>query len=79
MASLKDLYDSEVIDSIVRNYSADVSVDGPPTEPKVDPLTDIAAPRYTADEGEFTFSSVFGEPTTIPNIPIPMFAIENWD
>ena len=79
MASLKDLYDSEVIDSIVRNYSADVSVDGPPTEPKVDPLTQIAEPKYTADEGEVKFSSVFWEPTTIPDLPIPMFAIEDWD
>ena len=79
MASLKDLYDSEVIDSIVRNYSSEVSVEDKPTAPKVDPLTLIDTKKYAAGDGEMMFSSVFWQPENIPDVAIPMFAIEDWD
>ena len=79
-AALRDLYDKEVIESIVRNYSDDVSLEAEITkEPIVDPLTLIDTIEYQCGDNEVMFSVVFWHPDTIPDIPIPNFAVADWD
>ena len=81
MASLKSLYDKEVIDSIVSSYS---SSKGEPLEEGeeevevIDPFTQIDIKEFKTGKGEKLFSTIFWKPKTIPNIPIHVFKDTDW-
>jgi cobaltochelatase CobS len=72
--SLKDVYDSDIIKSIVETAQADQEL-----KPVEDPFI-IKAP-YTFDKGtnDVMFSDMFWKPKEIPDIPLPMFSKEDWD
>lgn len=70
--SLKGLYDSEVVESIVQTAIHEQKDTKPDN---YDQFKD-----YTFDKGENTvkFSDVFWAPKEIPNLPLPMFKKEDW-
>lgn len=78
MAKLKDLYDKDVIDSIVQSYS-DQEEPSSDAEPKDDPFTQIDVKVFDKGKGERLFSSMFWKPKHIPDIPIRKFKRSDWD
>jgi len=74
MANLKDLYDPEVISSIVKSYSHEVEefTDG------ANPLDSIVKRPMDATTGEHTFSDLFWEPVSIPNLPLKTYYKKDW-
>jgi cobaltochelatase CobS len=76
MANLKDLYDSDVIDSIVQSYTEEVEEDG---TPKANKLDDISIRTVSLTGQTKLFSELFWEPTLIPDLPIPVFKVSDWD
>ena len=76
MAQLRDLYDKNVIDSIVQSYSDDVE---PDTKPKDDPFIKVEVKEYESTQGTTLFSKLFGwKPKLIPDLPIPTFNKDDW-
>jgi MoxR-like ATPase len=70
--SLKGRYDSDVIEQIVRTEQAEQA------KPAVDPYEKIKDYEFDKPEGTVLFSEVFWEPRDIPDIPLPMFKVEDW-
>ena len=71
-SSLQGLYDSSVIESIVQSQVI------PPEEIKAPDYEKFKEYKFKAGENTVLFSSVFWKPKEIPDIPIPMFAVEDW-
>ena len=70
---LKGLFDSDVIDSIVKAAKDEQEVK------KEDPFEITAAPKLEKKDGTVLFSKAFGwEPKDIPDIPLPMFKRGDW-
>ena len=78
MASIKDLYDKDVIDSIVQSYSKEEAVEEN-GEPKIDPFTLINVRKHKLGDGEQLFNALFWKPKSIPNIPIRVFLASDWE
>ena len=76
MANVKNVYDPEIVQSIVSGSGSDRVKD---PEPKEDPYTKIKEPEFADEPGMIRFSKVFWKPKTIPDIPLPMFKKEDWD
>ena len=75
MAQLKDLYDSEVIDSIVQSYTEEEK-DAPP---KDDPFVKVEVKTYTVTDNTTLFSKLFGwKPKLIPDLPLATFKRDDW-
>lgn len=72
-SSLKGVYDSDVIEAIVRTAQAEQV-----TAPLIDPFTQIAEYKVKAESGEVLFSSIFWKPKSIPDLPIRIFTKEDW-
>ncbi len=70
-ASLKGIYDSDVIASIVTNQEQVA-----PTEPTK--FTKFKRFTFETEPHSVKFSSVFWKPKDIPDIPIPMFKRSDW-
>jgi cobaltochelatase CobS len=76
MASLKDLYEPEIIDSIVKNYTDEAVADA---EPKDDPFANITVRELSLHPEQVRFSSLFWKPKLIPDLPIRVFENTDWD
>lgn len=77
MAQLKDLYDSDVIDSIVQSYSDDA--EGVTPDPKPDPFVKVDIKKYKSTDNTTLFSKLFKwKPKLIPDLPIATFKREDW-
>lgn len=74
MANLKDLYDKEVISSIVDSYSEEVQqyADGE------NPLDNITPKQMDKREGAVLFSALFWDPESIPDLPLQQFSDSDW-
>lgn len=70
--SLQGLYDSSVIESIVQSQIT------PTEQVKLPDYEKFKEYKFEAGENTVLFSSVFWKPKEIPDIPIPMFAKEDW-
>lgn len=71
--SLKGLYDSEVIESIVRANKEERE------EQKTDPFNILDDYKFEAPKQSKKFSEIFAwEPQDIPDIPLPVFTEEEW-
>jgi cobaltochelatase CobS len=79
MASIKDLYNKDVIDAIVQSYSSDDPKEEDNGEPIIDPFTQIADAQFKRRKGERLFSTLFWKPKSIPNLPIRTFDPSDWD
>jgi hypothetical protein len=79
MAQLRDLYDKEVIDSIVQSYSDDEVLSAQAAAPKEDPYTKVETPEFKKGKGTKLFSELFWAPAHIPDIPIRVFEKKDWD
>ena len=71
-ASLKGLYDSDIIDSIVQHKKDEIEA------VKEDPYVIDKGYQFNKTEGTVMFSEVFWKPKDIPDIPLPMFKAEDW-
>lgn len=83
MASLSELYDQDVIDSIVKSYSGTIEgEDGALTDANgeeiVNPLDDIQIKELPCTKGYTRFSKLFWKPKLIPDLPIKQFKREDW-
>jgi len=74
MAQLRDLYDKEVIDSIVTSYSDEIKT----VAPEDDPYIKVEVKSFTDLDDTTLFSALFWTPTTIPDIPIKVFKVDDW-
>ena len=75
MATLKDVYDPEVIESIIGS-----KVEEQASKPEETSVYDtIAQPHLEFDEYSVLFSELFWKPKSIPDIPVPQFSDDNWD
>ncbi len=74
-AQLRDLYDKDVIDSIVKSYSDET----PPVEPQDDPFIKVEIKTYDQVQGTKFFSKLFGwKPKLIPDLPLLVFETSDW-
>ena len=71
-SSLKGIYDSDIIASIVETAKAEVE------EAKEDPYNITDKYEFKGGDNTVLFSKAFWEPTTIPDIPIPKFKKSDW-
>ena len=72
MAKLSDLYNPEVIEAITKTKSEDA------IDEAKELLSDIKSPEFTVSEGCVKFSSLFHNPTMIPDIPVRVFERDDW-
>lgn len=80
MAQIKNLYDKSVIDSIVKSYSdGDDSLAEDVGAPSINPFDDITIRTVKGGENTKLFSELFWKPKTIPDLPIQVFKLEDWD
>jgi len=71
--NLKGLYDSDVIESIIRDNKAEVDV------LKEDPYNITTKYKFKKPAGTVLFSEMFWKPIDIPDLPLPMFSKDDWD
>jgi len=79
--SLQDLYGTEVVENLKRGNhigQEDTAVDAE-AEVVVDPFTQIDIRTFEPEAGQKLFSELFWKPTTIPDIPITVFNVTDWD
>jgi cobaltochelatase CobS len=80
MAKLSDLYDPEVIETLVKSYSDGIEIEADPNAPEpIDPFTQIETRKITVKPGEVLFSDVFWKPKTIADVPLEMFSVHDWE
>ena len=73
---MKNLYDPDVIKTLVAEQSVTISVE---QQEKLDPFDNITVKKHTCEEGFVLFSKLFHKPKNIPNIPIRVYKAEDWD
>jgi cobaltochelatase CobS len=77
MAAIKDLYNKDVIENIVKSYSDEDVAD---VDPNNNPFNQITLRTHNTGVGSVLFSTLFGwAPVTIPDIPIRVFQHTDWD
>lgn len=72
--SIQGKYDSDLIAAIVKDKQQENS--GPP---KADPFTEINEWKCDQPRGTVLFSQAFWKPKTIPDLPLPVFKVKDWD
>jgi cobaltochelatase CobS len=78
MSSFAGRYDKEVIDNIVKSYSEGGDTETEPTEPVIDPFTQIEVRKIQTEPGQVMFSDIFWKPKGIPNLPLTMYTKSDW-